>query len=115
MKAPSLITVVETSPYLASASAIMSEAERLAVVDRIASDPQAGELIQGAGGLRKVRIPLQGRGKRGGGRLITFFHDTGMPVFLIAAYAKNDRADMDQDQRKRATALTDAIRAQYGR
>ena len=110
-----LITVVETSPYLAMASQIMSEAERIAVVDVIASDPQIGDLIRGAGGLRKVRIPMQGRGKRGGGRLITFFHDLGMPVFLIAAYAKNDQADMDQEQRKRAAALADAIRAQYGR
>jgi len=38
-----------------------------------------------------------------------------MPVFLIAAYAKNDRNDLDQKQRSAAKALTQAIRAQYGR
>lgn len=93
----------------------MSEAERMAVVEMLASDPQAGDLIPGAGGLRKARIPLRGRGKRGGGRIITFFHDLRMPVFLIAAYAKNDRGDLDPGQRRKAAALTDAIRAQYGR
>jgi hypothetical protein len=115
MVSSSLITVVETSTYLAMAAGMMDEAERAAVVNMIASDPRAGDLMQGTGGLRKVRIPLQGRGKRGGGRLITFFHDTDMPVFLIAAYAKNDLKDLDQKQRQAAKVLTDAIRAQYGR
>ena len=110
-----LITVVETSPYLTMVSGIMNEAERTAVVNMIASNPTAGDLIQGTGGLRKVRVPLRGRGKRGGGRVITFFCDSDMPVFLIAAYAKNDRNDLDQKQRSAAKALTQAIRAQYGR
>ena len=93
----------------------MDEADRIAVVNMIAADPRAGDIIQGAGGLRKVRIPLQGRGKRGGGRVITFFHDAEMPVFLIAFYAKNVQSDLDQKQQKAAKALTDAIRAQFGR
>jgi hypothetical protein len=71
--------------------------------------------MQDTGGLRKVRIPLKGRGKRGGARLITFFHDVGMPVFLITVYAKNVQKDLDQKQRKAAKALTDAIRVQFGR
>jgi hypothetical protein len=109
------ISVVETATYLATAEVLMTEEERAAVVDMIAQDPQAGDLMQGTGGLRKVRVPLQGRGKRGGGRLITFFHDASMPVFLIALYAKNVQSDLDPQQRRAAKALTDAIRAQYGR
>jgi hypothetical protein len=93
----------------------MTKEERTALVDMIAQDPQAGDLMQGTGGLRKIRVPLQGRGKRGGGRLITFFHDSGMPIFLIALYAKNVQSDLDPRQRRAAKALTDAIRAQYGR
>jgi hypothetical protein len=115
MKFASLITVVETEPYLSKAVEIMDEAERTAVVNMIAADPQAGDLIQGTGGLRKVRIPLKGRGKRGGGRVITFFHDADMPVFLITVYAKNVQGDLDPKQRKAAKGLTDAIRAQFGR
>lgn len=93
----------------------MTEAERTALVDMIARDPEAGDVMPGTGGLRKVRIPLEGRGKRGGARLITYFHDRNMPVFLIAVYAKNVQKDLDADQRKAAKGLTDAIRAQYGR
>jgi hypothetical protein len=115
MKSSSLITVVETGSYLAAAAGIMDESERIAVINMIAADPQAGDLMQDTGGLRKVRIPLKGRGKRGGARLITFFHDVGMPVFLITVYAKNVQKDLDQKQRKAAKALTDAIRVQFGR
>ncbi len=75
------VTVVETASYLASAELPMSEDERAAVVDAVARDPQVGDLMPGTGGLRKLRVALQGRGKRGGGRVITFFHDSGMPVF----------------------------------
>ena len=108
-------SVVETASYLASAELLMTEDERAAVVDAVAQDPQIGDLMPGTGGLRKLRVALQGRGKRGGGRVITFFHDRGMPVFLIALYAKAAQSDLDPRQRRAAKALTDAIRAQYGR
>lgn len=115
MEVRTLMTVVETEPYLSMIDGNLDDDERVAVVNMIAADPRAGDLIKETGGLRKVRIPLHGRGKRGGGRLITFFHDLDMPVFLIAFYAKNAQVDLDPKQRKAAKALTDAIRAQYGR
>ncbi len=48
----------------------MNEDERDAVIETIARDPQAGDLIPGSGGVRKLRIALEGRGKSGGARLI---------------------------------------------
>lgn len=110
-----LITVVETRPYLAMIGKLIDEAERIALINRIAADPEAGDLIPESGGLRKLRIALPGRGKRGGGRVITYFHDLEMPVFLIAFYAKSRQGDLNAQQRKAAKAATDAIRAQYGR
>ena len=67
MNGPSLITVVETSAYLAMAAGLLDEAERMAIVDRIAADPRAGDLIQDTGGLRKVRVPLEGEANAGVG------------------------------------------------
>jgi len=110
-----LITVVETETYLSTAESLLTDEERTAIVDMIAADPTQGDLMQGTGGLRKVRVPLLGRGKRGGGRLITFFHDEGMPVFLLVLYPKNIQTDLTPDQRKAAKQMTDAIRGQYGR
>jgi hypothetical protein len=65
-----LVTVVETPSYLAKAERIMSAAEMAAVVTAVVANPLAGDLIKGSGGLRKIRIGLDGRGKRGGGRVI---------------------------------------------
>ncbi len=110
-----LIAVVETETYLSTAETLLADEERTAIVDMIAADPTQGDLMQGTGGLRKVRVPLPGRGKRGGGRLITFFHDEEIPVFLIALYPKNVQADLTPDQRKAARRMTDAIRTQYRR
>ena len=110
-----LVSVVETESYLAAAQALLDEQERSAIVTMIATDPTQGDLMSGTGGLRKVRVALPGRGKRGGGRLITYFHDEGMPVYLVAFYPKNVQSDLTPDQRRAARRLTDAIRAQYGR
>ena len=71
-----LVAVVETDSNLSKARKIMSEAEMETVVSMISAGPMAGDVIQGTGGLRKLRIPLQGRGKRGGGRVV-YWHYNG--------------------------------------
>jgi len=69
-------TVVETPSYLASAKEEkMTEAEMKAAVDLIAANPEAGDVIVGAGGCRKVRIAGKGKGKSGGYRVVTYFYD----------------------------------------
>ncbi len=101
------MTVVETPTYFAAAEALLTEEERKRLVDRIARDPREGDLIPGTGGLRKLRVAMRGTGKRGGGRLITYFYDEDMPVFLIALYAKSTQTDLSPEQRKGAMALTE--------
>ncbi|MEL6059254.1 MULTISPECIES: type II toxin-antitoxin system RelE/ParE family toxin [unclassified Methylobacterium] len=93
----SLHTVVETELYLRSAERVMSGAERHAVVDPLAVDPQTGDVIPGIGGIRKVRVPLSGRGKHGGGRVLTFYV-TDRAVYLLMAYAKGDQANRSAEQ-----------------
>ena len=102
------VTVVETPEFLAAAAELMDEAERMRLVDHLAHNPVAGDLVPGTGGVRKLRWALAGRGKRGGARVIYFYHDPGMPLFALTAYAKNQRADLSQQDRndfKRLTAL----------
>lgn len=92
----------------------MSPAEREHVVDAIAADPTGGVVIPGTGGLRKMRIPLQGRGKRGGGRVIYWFHSTSLPVVLMLAFAKNMADDLSPEERHRLTALSAVLLEQLG-
>jgi hypothetical protein len=56
--------------------------------------------------VRKIRWGLEGRGKRGGARVIYFFHDMEMPLLLLKAYAKNDRADLTSDELKAMQQFT---------
>jgi hypothetical protein len=90
------ITVVETHEFLSKARKLMSEEERSELVDYLAWHPEAGVVIPGSGGVRKLRWALEGRGKRGGARVIYFFHDMDMPLYVFTAYAKNERENLDQ-------------------
>lgn len=101
-------TVIETEAYLRTAEQIMTDAERVAVVDFFAASPQAGDVIPGAGGIRKVRVPLAGRGKRGGARVISYFvSDRG--VYLLLAYAKNDQGNLTPDQTRMLARLIETL------
>lgn len=86
----------------------MSDEERTVLVEYLAYNPTAGDLISGTGGVRKLRWGLEGRGKRGRARVVYFHHDADMPLFALTAYAKNERADLSQQDRndfKRLTAM----------
>lgn len=110
----SLVSVVESPLYLARAERLMSEAEREHVIDVVAADPTGGVLIKGTNGLRKMRIPLQGRGKRGGGRIVYWFHSTDYPAVLMLLFAKNEAAELTAEQRKRLVALAATLTGQLG-
>jgi hypothetical protein len=62
----------------------------------VGANPEAGDLMPETGGVRKLRWALPGKGKRGGARVIYFFHDERLPVFLLAMYGKNEEAEPEQ-------------------
>lgn len=115
MQIEGLITVVETPEFLAASRKLFDEHERTLLVSYLAAHPAAGDLMQGTGGLRKVRWALQGRGKRGGARVIYFLHSEHLPLFLLTAYAKNERADLTAADRKAFKQLVKQIAATYHR
>jgi hypothetical protein len=111
----SLISVVETLSYLADAQKVLTESERSALIDVLASNPLAGVLIKGTGGLRKMRIGMEGRGKRGGGRVIYWFHSDGFPVVLLAMFAKSEASDLTSKELAALVRIADQLREQLGR
>ena len=74
------ITDVETRAYMNKVERLLSDVEQRSVVNRVAEDPECGVLIKGTGGVRKVRVALEGRGKRGGARVVCFFDNLDMPL-----------------------------------
>ena len=101
-----LCSVVETPSYLSRAERLMSPAECFAIVDMIAAAPESGVVVKGTGGLRKLRIGLGSRGKRGGGRLIYWYHSASYPAVLLWMFAKNEADDLTAEQRKRFAAMS---------
>jgi mRNA-degrading endonuclease RelE of RelBE toxin-antitoxin system len=91
--------VVKTPSYLADAERLFSPLERKAIVDRLAADPTCGVVIPGSGGIRKVRFGFGGRGKSGGARIIYLFSGENLPVFIVAVFAKNEKADLSVAER----------------
>lgn len=104
-------TVIETNAYLAAAKdAGMSADEQVAVVDRIAADPQVGEVMPGCGGARKLRVAKPGKGKSGGYRVITYYGGDDIPVFLLTVFGKSERASLSQAERNALAMLTKRLR-----
>jgi hypothetical protein len=91
--------VVETPQFIADAARLFAAEERIAIIDQIAADPRRGVVIPGSGGIRKVRFGFGGRGKSGGARVIYVFGGEDVPIFLLAAFAKNEKADLTPAER----------------
>ena len=108
-------TVVETPSYLRAAEGIFSEEEREAIVAMVSANPECGDLIQGTGGFRKVRVGRRGMGKRGGARVVYILRNEDFPIFLIAAYSKNEKENLTKAERNQLAKMADVIFAKYGR
>jgi hypothetical protein len=67
-------------------------------------NPRIGALLPGSGGLRKLRIGLPGRGRRGSARLIYYWWAGEDRFYLLMAYAKNRQSDLTAEQRRRLVA-----------
>jgi hypothetical protein len=108
-------TVVETPSYLKAAEKLFSDGEREEIVAMVSGDPECGDLIEGTGGFRKVRFGRSGMGKRGGARIIYILRDEHFPIFLVAVYAKNEKANLTKAERNELAKLADVIFGKYKR
>jgi hypothetical protein len=109
------VTVIETPEFQASVRKLLSDEELVLLIDYLAYNPAAGDLIPGTGGVRKLRWGLEGRGKRGGARVIYFYHDRDVPLFALTAYAKSERSDLLQADRNEFRVLTGLLVEAYKR
>jgi len=84
-----MYTIVETPTFRADAAAIWNESERGEFCAWLACNPQAGNVIPGSGGCRKVRWARAGAGKRGGVRVIYFNRLANGEIWLLVIYTKS--------------------------
>ncbi len=104
-----LITLVEVPPFGRKASACMTEAEIDDLKLFVAMNPEAGAKLRGSGGLRKVRWATGAKGKRGGVRVIYFYYDDSIPLFLMTVYPKADKASLSAKELAELRRLAEMI------
>lgn len=97
------------------ADALLTQEERAELVGTLASNPLAGDLIPGTGGVRKLRFGAAGRGKRGGFRVVYYVLNEAMPLMAIILYGKNEQADLTPAEKRGAEAIVVAMKAELGR
>jgi hypothetical protein len=81
----------------------------------LARDPEAGAVIRQTNGVRKLRWGKEGCGKRGGVRIVYYYRDLNMPLYLLAMYAKREKIDLSAKERKALCGLVDELVSRHGK
>ena len=105
--------VAETSLFVKQATSLFTDDERKDLIDFLATHPQAGDEIPGAGGVRKLRFGARGKGKRGGARVIYYWYSDDAPIYALLVYGKNEKTDLKPEEAKAVAAFAKAIKATY--
>ena len=102
---------VYTQPFRRSWKAMGLTEEDLRMLEKmLLTNPQIGDVIEGTGGARKMRIQMESRGKSGGGRVIYVDVFEAEKLYLLLAYPKNVQDDLTPDQKKQVRKLVEAIK-----
>ncbi len=94
------MVIIETSVFTRQAQRVLSNDEYRQLQFELVTRPEAGALIPGSGGLRKVRWSVQGRGKRGGARVIYYWAVGRDQLLMLLIYPKNVQDDLTPGQLK---------------
>lgn len=103
------VTVAELPEFSRRAAKLLSEAECQDIIFFLSHSPKNGVLIEGCGGIRKLRWRRGNKGKSGGLRVVYYFYNDRMPLYLITLFAKGDRANLTQTERNDLRELVDEL------
>jgi hypothetical protein len=104
------VIIVETKAFMSRITEMLSDDDYRLLQLELLQRPTVGSVIPGTGGLRKLRWGVPGRGKRGGARMIYFWHPTSGTLLMLFAYPKNEREDLTPAQRE---ALRKIVETEY--
>ncbi len=109
-----LLTIVETAFFTRESKKLIQEEEIGELKNYLAATPDVGDIIPGLRGIRKLRWQANQKGKRGGARIIYFFYNFNMPLFLLDIYTKSKKNDLTSVDKKELNNLVDELINQYG-
>ena len=101
---------VETPVFTRQITALADDETYSELQQELVRDPEAGDIIKGAGGIRKIRIAAKGHGKRGGARVIYYYFVSESRLGMLLAYPKNERDDLTAAQKKTLVRIIEVWR-----
>lgn len=101
---------IETPIFTRQIKELVEDEAYAAFQAELANAPQSGDLIEGTGGLRKIRMRLPGRGKRGGARVIYYHAVAASHIRLLFIYPKNVADNLSADQKKQLAKVVESWR-----
>nr|VFJ42271.1 MAG: RelE toxin of RelE / RelB toxin-antitoxin system [Candidatus Kentron sp. FW] len=107
-------TIVELPEFQRRASALLTEAERRKLIDYLAAHPRSGVILQGTGGVRKLRWTAGGKGKSGGTRVIHYCMNKSIPLFLLTIFGKSEKENLSKSESNELGRLTRLLAKNYG-
>jgi hypothetical protein len=94
------MVIIETAIFTRHIRDLMSDVEYSILQEALVFRPDMGVLIQGAGGLRKVRWKLEGKGKSGGVRIIYYWKTEDDQIYMLFVYPKSEQENLTSEQKK---------------
>jgi hypothetical protein len=105
-----LLHFINTPYFTRAADELLDDDDIRGLQQILNDDPRAGDLVQGTGGVRKLRVAASGRGKRGGGRVLYLYIEIRLRVYFLAVFAKNDRPDLTPSYYRALKALVQQLK-----
>lgn len=102
---------LETPVFTRQIKELVDDEDYRLLQARLIANPDAGDLIPRSGGLRKVRMGVAGRGKRGGARVIYYWVTAKSQIYMLLAYAKNVQEDLTEEQLR---LMRDLVKREFG-
>ena len=92
------MVIIETSVFTKRIKELIPDELYRGLQNTLVAYPESGKIIQGSGGLRKIRWGIDGKGKHGGTRNIYYYAKSKNQIFMLMVYAKNERSDLTKEQ-----------------
>lgn len=102
---------IETPVFTRQIKELVDDEDYRALQALLVANPDTGDLIPRSGGLRKIRLAVAGRGKRGGARVVYYWVNARSQIYMLLAYAKNVQEDLTDAQLRIMRAL---VKQEFG-
>jgi hypothetical protein len=107
-------TIVELPEYIRRSEKLLSNSENRNIINYLAAHPKAGDIMTGTGGIRKLRWARKGSGKSSGIRIIYYYHNENIPLFLLTTFGKNEKTNLSKSDRKKLSKFVRLLIKIYG-